>query len=130
MEYVITTIIVGAFIAFILLWAKKTNEKQAKYMKALSQEQLDFIKNSGYTPCNNEKDLMETVAVLTYIKEINSSNAPIDFIYWNCCTQRYEIGESKISRDEINNRNLKSGDYINVVFKFKNGYIHSLKTVL
>ncbi len=121
--------VIAVFIVIVVIWAKKTNQKQAERMKLLSQEQFDFIKDSGYTPYGDKKNLFETVAVLTNIKETTSKSVPIDFIFWNCCTQRYEIGEKNISADLIASKPLKVGDYVRVVFKFKNGIIDSLKDV-
>jgi|GEM_PF-6230199 hypothetical protein len=130
MEFIVPAIIVGIFIVVVLVWAKKTNERQAERMKMLSQEQFDFIKNSGYTPYKGAKNNLETVGVLTNIKESSSQKVPVDFIFWNCCTQKYELGDSKISRDVIEKRSLKVGDYIHITFKFKDGIINSVNEIL
>lgn len=50
MEYGIVALIVAAFIIVVFIWAKKTNERQSERMKMLSQEQLDYIKNSWLHP--------------------------------------------------------------------------------
>ncbi len=130
MEYGIVALIVAAFIIVVFIWAKKTNERQAERMKMLSQEQLDYIKNFGYTPYNGNKNTLETIGVLTHIKESSSQNVPVDFIFWNCCTQKHELGDSKISKDIIEKRNLKVGDYIHIVFKFKDGIINSCEKII
>lgn len=91
---------------------------------------MDHIKNSGYSPYNNDKSLLKTVGVLTNIKDGSSNFAAVDFIYYNCCTERYEIGDGKILRDVIKNKSLNVGDYIDIVFKFKDGLIDSFKEIL
>lgn len=130
MEYVIAAVIVGVFIVVILIWTKKTNERQAERMKMLSQEQLDYIKNSGYTPHSENGNLLKTVGVLTNIKEGTSDFVSVDYIFYNCCTQQHELGDGKISRAVIENRSLNVGDYIEIVFKFKNGIIEGFKEIL
>lgn len=130
MEYVIVAVVVAAIIVIFVLWGKKTQKRQASRMKMLSQEQFDHIKNFGYSPYNNDKSLLKTVGVLTNVKEGPSSSASVDFIYYNCCTERYELGDSKISRDVIKNRPLNVGDYIEIVFKFKDGFIEGIKEIL
>lgn len=130
MEFIVVALIVGVFIVVVFVWAKKTNERQAKRMKMLSQEQFDYIKNSGYTPYNGNKNTLETVGVLTHVKESSSQKVPVDFIFWNCCTQRYEIGDGKISKDVMEKKTLKVGDYIHIVFKFKDGIIDSFKEII
>lgn len=97
----------------------KTNERQPKRMQMLSQVQLDYIKNFGYTPYSKNGKLMKTVGVLTNVKESTSNFAAVDFISYNCCTELYEIGDGKISRDVIKNRPLNVGEAI--IFKFKDG---------
>ena len=130
MEYVIVGAIVGAFIGAISVWAKKTNKRQAERMKMLSQEQLDYLENAGFSACDDKGKLRKTIAVLTNIKEGTSSYASVDYIFYNVCTKRHELGDGKIARNVLESRGLKVGDYIEVVFKFKNDIIESFKEII
>ncbi len=128
-DYLILGAILAVFIIIVFIWAKKTNKRQAERIKMLSQEQLDTLRDTAYEPYQGKKNLYSCLGVLTYIKETDAKKVPIDFIYWNCCTQEHEIGEINIPADQIKTKGLKVGDYIRPVFKFKNGIIESLKKI-
>lgn len=130
MEYLIAIAVVAIFIAVIVVWSKKTNERQAERMKLLSEEQLAHIKEAGYSKYDGKDNLVTTVAVLTNIKPGESAKADIDFIFWNGWTERYEIGDNKLSREKIANDGIKVGDYITLVIKLKDGIIDGIKEII
>lgn len=63
-------------------------------------------------------------------QEGSSAFAAVDYIFYNCCTEQYELGDGKISIDVIENRPLNVGDYIKIGFKFKDGIIDGFKEIL
>lgn len=130
MEYLVAIAVVAIFIAVIVVWSKKTNERQAERMKLLSEEQLAHIKEAGYSKYDGKDNLVSTVAVLTNIKPGESAKADIDFIFWNGWTERYEIGDNKLSREKIANDGIKVGDYITLVIKLKDGIIDGIKEII
>ena len=125
----IVFLVIAVLVVIVAIGIKKTNERQAERMKLLSQEQLDNIKASGYTKYNGKDNLLTTAAVLTNVKESTSKKVPIDFIWWNGWTYRYEIGDSKIAAEKLES-GTKVGDYITLVIKTKDGVVDSIKDII
>ena len=122
--YIIGAVILVVFIVIIIIGVKRTNARQAERMKMLSEGQLETLKASGLT--DRGKNLVSTAAVLTNVKEGDGKKAVIDFIFWNAWTQRYEIGDDKMSRELMTSENVKVGDYIVLVIKTKDGIIDKI----
>lgn len=119
----------AVLVVVVAIGIKKTNERQAERMKLLSQEQLDHIKAAGYAKYNGKDNLLTTAAVLTNVKESSANKVPVDFIWWNGWTSRYEIGDNKISKEKLES-GTKVGDYITLVIKTKDGIVESIKEII
>lgn len=130
MIYVIAAVIVAAFIGILMIWRKKTLEKEAAYMKQLTPEQVDYLKNVGLQPYKRDKEKL-TKAILMNVKEGNGKNLKVDIIFYNPSTARLELGETKMRENRIHEDGVKVGDYVDMILVFsKEGYVDSTKGIL
>ena len=118
-------VLIGGFV----IWSKKTNELQEQRMKMVSQEQFDFMKQNGVSEVSGAKDLLTAVAVLTNVKEGTSAKLPVDFIFYNPWTQKFELGEDKIAKELVDSKKVKVGGYITLVIKTNNGVIDKISEI-
>lgn len=124
-DILIVAAVVAVFVVIVFIWAKKTGKRQEERMKMLSEAQLATIKESGLT--ERGKNLVATTAVLTNVKEGESAKAAVDFIFWNAWTERYELGDDKMSREML--KEVSVGDYITLVIKTKDGIIDKIADI-
>ncbi|MCQ2521938.1 MAG: hypothetical protein MJ105_06120 [Lachnospiraceae bacterium] len=122
--------VAGIFIAVIIVLAKKTNARQAEYLKMLSQEQLDMLQGAGFTPVDGKTNLAMTKAILTETRD-KGAKVFLGFIWYNASTQRHEIGEFDMAKEKAETKVLQpASTVLDIVLTLENGMISGLKDVL